>query len=255
MQILRLFVALTALLMLPVVYAQDLASTCHASSSYDLTLQPKGLLFDRPTPAPQRVELQDGALHTDSKAVTLRAEDQDRIALFERQLRVLVPRVRTVARHGLSVAVQTLREQAAQLPLSAPGRSLLERRLDAWQTTLLQRITSSNSTHDWQGDVAQAYAQKVGAELVPIVTSDLGQQAVSAAMSGDLQKAADLRDQATGMLTGIEPLMRQRMQALRPEIAALCPAIDKLMVLQQGIRGANGQLLNLIQPDMPAGGP
>jgi len=29
------------------VQAQDLAATCHASSSYDVTLQPQGVLFDQ----------------------------------------------------------------------------------------------------------------------------------------------------------------------------------------------------------------
>ncbi|CAM5572602.1 hypothetical protein [Rhodanobacter lindaniclasticus] len=38
------------LLMAAPAQAQDLAATCHASSSYDVTLRPQGVLFDRPRP-------------------------------------------------------------------------------------------------------------------------------------------------------------------------------------------------------------
>jgi hypothetical protein len=66
-------------------------------------------------------------------------------------------------------------------------------------------------------------------------------------MSGDLQTAASLRDRAASLATELQPRMQQRMQALRPQIHALCPAIDQLASLQQGVRGSNGQLLNLLQ--------
>ena len=37
------------------------------------------------------------------------------------------------------------------------------------------------------------------------------------------------------------------MQALQPQIAALCPAIRRLAELQQGVRGADGRPLDLLQ--------
>jgi len=88
------------------LHAQDLAATCHASSSYDVTLKADNLLFDRAAPAPFHVELQQGALRTDGAAVRLNAEDQDRLALFERELRALAPGVRTVAQSGVGMAGQ-----------------------------------------------------------------------------------------------------------------------------------------------------
>ena len=103
---------LLLLLILPcfatVLHAQDLATTCHASSSYDVTVNADSLLFDRSTPAPLRVELQQGTLHTDGVAVHLNAENQDRLALFERELRALVPRVRAVAQDGVDMALQAM---------------------------------------------------------------------------------------------------------------------------------------------------
>ena len=43
--------------------------------------------------------------------------------------------------------------------------------------------------------------------------------------------------------------LQQRMQALRPQIAALCPSIRRLAELQQGVRDGNGRPLNLLQID------
>lgn len=231
------------------VAAQDLASTCHASSSYDLTLQSGGLLFDRASPAPMRVRVHQGELETDGQRVPLQAEEQDRLALFERQLRALVPRVKQLARQGVDTAVQTLSDQAGELGLSAQTRAELDRRLAAQAAVIKQRIDASHSTHDWQGDAARQYADQIMADLMPLVAGDLGQQALTAAMSGDLDGAARLRDQAAHLATNLQPLLQRRLASLRPQVEALCPAIDRLAELQQGVRGANGQPLRLLQVD------
>lgn len=235
------------LLMAAPAHAQDLAATCHASSSYDVTLRPQGVLFDRPTPAPMRVEVHDGSLRTDGVAVALTAPQQDRLSVFERDLRALAPRVRQVAQNGVDMAAQALREETAGLGLATATRTEFDRRLAAHASELKQRIAGSQSTHDWQGDLIQQYANQVSADLMPLVAGDLGQQAIDAAMSGDLQAAANLRDRAGSLATTLQPRLQQRMQALRPQIEALCPAIQRLARLQQGLRDAHGQPLNLLQ--------
>jgi hypothetical protein len=226
--------------------AQDLASVCQASSSYDVTLQSQSLLFDRPQPAPFRVVLRDGSLQTDGQAVTLRPDEQDRLSLFERQLRALEPRAKAVARNGVDLLAKAVRDETAQLSLSGETQAELDRRLAARAQELKQRITTSESTHDWQGDMADRYANQIASDIMPLLASDLGQQAVNAAVSGDLQAAASLRDRATDLATELRPRLEQRMQALRPQLQALCPDIQRLAELQQGIRASNGQPLNLI---------
>ncbi len=229
------------------VQAQDLAATCHASSSYDLTLRPQGALFDRAAPAPMRVELHDGGLRTDGVAVALTPAQQDRLSVFERDLQALAPRVRQVAQNGVDMAAQALREEMAGLGLAAATRAEFDRRLAAHATELKQRIARSQSTHDWQGDLIQQYADQVSADLMPLVAGDLGQQAIDAALAGDLQAAASLRDRAGSLVTTLQPRLQQRMQALRPQIEALCPAVQRLARLQQGLRDAHGQPLHLLQ--------
>lgn len=239
------------LLLLPMlavapVQAQDLAATCHATSSYDVTLQPNSLLFDRPSPAPMRVVISHGTLTADGVAVRLNDEDQDRLSLFERDLRALAPRVRTVAENGVDIAVQGLHAEAAGMGLSADTMSQLDQRMGADASALKQRIAASNSTHDWQGSAMDQFTSKLENDLLPLVAGDLGQQAINAAMSGDLQAAASLRDRAADAATQLEPRMRARMQALRPQIEALCPSIRKLASLQQGIRDNHGRPLDLL---------
>lgn len=239
------------LLLLPLfalpLHAQDLAATCHATSSYDVTLRPDGLLFDRPSPVPMRVEIAHGTLRVDGVSVPMGPEDQDRLSLFEHDLRALAPRVRTVAEHGVDVAVQGLRAEASGMGLSADTQAELNTRLAADAVSLKQRLAASNSTHDWQGNAMDAISSQIEGDLLPLVAGDLGQQAINAALNGDLQGAADLRDRATNLATQLEPRMQQRMQVLQPQVAALCPAVRTLAHLQQGLRDAQGRPLNLLQ--------
>ena len=241
--------ALVLLLSLATVaaHAQDLATTCHATSSYDLTIAPDHLLFDRPQPAPRQVELRDGSLRTDGAAVSLRPDEQDRLALFERELRALAPRVKAVAANGVDLMVTAMHEESARLSLGPDTRAELDRRVAARASELKQRLAASHSTHDWQGNLADQYANQIASDLLPLVANDLGQQAMNAAMTGDLQAAANLRDTAADLSTQLRPRLEQHMQALAPQIRALCPSVQRLAELQQGIRGAGGQPLDLLQ--------
>lgn len=229
------------------LHAQDLPATCHASSSYDVTLRPGRLLFDRNAPAPMRVEISQGTLRVDGASVPLSAQERDRLTLFERDLRALAPQVREVARHGVDIAVRGLHDEATNMGLGADTQVRVDEQLATDATSLKQRITASDSTKDWQGDAMSRYVSQTENNLIPLVAGDLGQQALNAALSGDLQTAADLRDRAASLATTLQPRMLQRMQALRPQIEALCPAIRQLARLQQGLRDAGGQPLNLLQ--------
>jgi hypothetical protein len=229
------------------LHAQDLSTVCHATSSYDLTVRPDQLIFDRPAPAPTRVVISHGVLITDGQQVALNDEDQDRLALFQQDLRALMPRVKAVAQHGVDVTMQAVQEESVGLDLDADMRAELDSRLSADAAELHQRIAASQSTHDWHGDAANQYAHRVIGDVAPLLASALGQQAVNAALSGDLQQAASLRDRASNLAGGFQPRLQRRLQVLRPSIQALCPDIQRLSELQQGIRAINGRWLNLVQ--------
>jgi hypothetical protein len=226
--------------------AQDLSGTCHASSSYDLTVASDSLVFDRAGPAPRQIQLHNGKLGIDGAPVHLNTEDRDRLALFEQQLRALVPKARGVADNGVDLAVKAVRAETAGLGVSADTQAQLDAKLAARGAELKRRIAASISTHDWQGDAFDRYADDIAADIAPLLAADLAQQAVSAAVNGDLDAAASLRDRAADLTGDLRPRLERRMQALRPQVQALCPSIKRLYELQRDVRGANGRPLDLL---------
>lgn len=231
------------------VHAADLSTTCHASSSYDVTVQPDSLMFERSAPAPFHVQVMRGSLRADGAPVALNAEAQDRLSLFDRDLRALVPRIRALASNGVDIAVQALHGEEAGMGLAPDTRAEFDRRLAVHANELKQRIATSRSTRDWQGPAMDQTIDRMTSDLLPLLAGDLGQQAINAALAGDLQAAADLRDRATDLTTRLQPRLQQRMQALRPQIQALCPAIRQLADLQQGLPDGHGHALNLLEID------
>ncbi|NCT67669.1 MAG: YggN family protein [Rhodanobacteraceae bacterium] len=248
MRLLPLLIAANALAVHAAAHAQDeFTAACQASSSYDLTVAADKLVFDRAAPAPRRLELSAGQLRADGAAVRLNTEDGDRLALFERELRELLPKVRAVAQRGVDLALQGARAEAAGLGLGADTRAELDRRLSAHGAELRRRIATSTSTHDWQGEAGARYVDAILADLAPLLAADLGEQAMTAALGGDPNAAAALRQRAALLDGRVEQRLRQRMQALRPQVQALCPAIHHLAELQDGVRGADGRALDLLE--------
>jgi hypothetical protein len=236
-----------ACLLVPAVHAQSLAATCHASTSYDITLAAGSVQFDRAQPAPRRVEMHDGQLRVDGAQVALGTEDSDRVALFEQDVRALEPRVKAVAVHGVDLAVDAIRQQARQAAPQAAASGELDARLDAQARAIKARIAASHSTRDWQGAAFDRYVDNVAADIVPLLAGDLAQQALSLAISGDLAGAAALRGRTASLLGDTQARVRQRLQALRPQLQALCPDIRRLDAIESGI-GARpgGSRLDLI---------
>ena len=225
----------------------DFADVCHASSSYDLTIASTGLLFDRPQVAPRRIELRAGKITLDGTALRLNTEEGDRIVLFEQELRALVPKVKTVASNGVDLAMKAMRSETAGLGASEETLAALDAKLIARGSELKRRIAASASTHDWQGDAIERYATDIAADIAPLLAADLGEQAVAAALSGDVDAAAGLRDHAVDLNGGLRQRLERRMQALRPQIEALCPSVRRLYELQHGVHDANRQSLDLLE--------
>ncbi|WP_426286501.1 DUF2884 family protein [Luteibacter sp. E-22] len=230
------------------VAAQDLGTTCQVASTYDLTVRPDSLVFERADAAPRSVRMQDGALLTDGRAVSLRPDEQDRVALFERNVRALVPKVKAIANDGVDLAARAVRDEAATAAPGAVGSGELDRVLNARVADIKRRIAASQSTRDWQEDAMRAYAQEIVSDVTPILTQDVGGEAMALAMNGDLQGAAALRDRVASVSTGGQARVVARLEAaLKPRIQALCPSIRQLGDLQSGLHDATGRPLLLLE--------
>lgn len=231
------------------VSAQDLATTCRIASTYDLTVRPEALVFDRAEPPPRTVRMHDGTLETDGRQVPLRPDEQDRVTLFERQVRALIPKAKAIANDGVDLAARAVRDEASTAAPSAVDSGELDQVLNSRVADIKRRIAASQSTRDWQEDAMRAYAQEIVSDVGPILTSEVGGEAMQLAMNGDLQGAAALRDRVAKVSTGGQARVVARLEtALRPRIQALCPSIRQLVDLQSGLHDASGKPLLLIEP-------
>lgn len=230
--------------------AQGLDHACRVASTYDLTIRPDVLLFERPQVAPRSVRMHDGSLSTDGRAVALRPDEQDRVSLFESRLRELVPKAKAIASDGVDLAARAVRDEAAMAAPDAVASGELDRTLNARVADIKQRIASSQSTRDWQEDAMRTYAQEIVSDIAPILTQDVGSQAMQLALSGDLQGAAALRDRVAGITTnGQARVLAKLNAALGPRVKALCPTVRQLQDLQSGLHDADGRPLVLLEND------
>lgn len=228
--------------------AQDIDHSCRVASSYDLTVRPDSLVFDRAQGVPRTVRMQDGALSTDGRTVALRPDEQDRVALFERNVRLLVPRAKALASDGVDIAARAVRDEAATAAPGAAASGDLDRALTARTADIKRRIAASQSTRDWQEDAMRAYAQEIVSDITPILTEDVGGEAMQLAMNGDLQGAAALRDRVAAVSTGGQARVVARVEAaLRPRVQALCPSVRQLLDLQSGLHDKGGHPLSLLE--------
>jgi len=227
----------------------ELADVCHASSSYDLTVTPDALVFERSSSSPRRVEWRGGALRVDGARVALDAEGGDRLALFDRELRDLVPKVKAVAGHGVDLVMATLHAQVDALSPSPDARAQVERRLAQTADTLRQRVARSTSTRDWQPYALEAEAESALDDVAEVLAQDTGRRSVQAALDGDVQGALALPAQAGDLAMQLRPKIERRLRELRPQVAALCPSVRRLAELQEGVRDAHGKPLDLVSID------
>jgi hypothetical protein len=227
---------------------QDIDHSCRVASSYDLTVRPDSLVFDRVQGVPRTVRMQDGALSTDGRAVALRPDEQDRVALFERNVRLLVPKAKALASDGVDIAARAVRDEAATAAPGAAASGDLDRALNARTADIKRRIAASQSTRDWQEDAMRAYAQEIVSDITPILTEDVGGEAMQLAMNGDLQGAAALRDRVAAVSSGGQARVVARVEAaLRPRVQALCPSVRQLLDLQSGLHDNGGHPLSLLE--------
>ena len=92
------------------------------------------------------------------------------------------------------------------------------------------------------------YAQEIVSDIMPLLTQDVGSEAMQLAMNGDLQGAADLRDRVSSVSTGAQGRVAAKVTAaLRPRVQALCPQVHQLGELQSGLHDASGRPLLLLE--------
>lgn len=243
-------IALACLLSVGVAHAQDLSGVCRASTSYDVTLRADSLLFQRAAPTARSIVLSRGALRVDGREIALNEEDRDRVALIERDVRALVPRVKTIARRAVDLGAQAVREEVAAYAPQAVDDPQFTQILDAHKRGLKARIAASVSTRDWSEQDLNRIVDDAATELFPIVAGDAAQQALGALTGGNAPAANALAMGPSGLQAELESRVRAKMLTLAPDVRALCPTLDEINTLQLGINAKlPGGALDLLDID------
>lgn len=231
--------------------AAELETTCRAESTYDLDIGAQWLVFQRQPGRPAEVRVGGGQLQVDRADTPLNLADRDRLVLFEQVLRDLVPDVKAVAKRGVDLALDAVREEMRSLTGAAPNAEA-QARLQARRDQMHARIDASTSTRDWQGEAFEREMQAVASELVPLLGADVARRAMELAMAGDLAGAGALQRRAQALPQSLRARVEESLAPLRPEVARLCPRIEELAGLNAGMSlrlddGARLELLRLRQ--------
>ena len=225
--------------------------TCRTSSDYDITLTSAALQFDRKTAPPQRLGMRRGALSVGNTAVALGADNRQRVVTFETRVRDLVPKIKTIAAHGVDLMVLAIREEAAKTSPNSAANPQINARVDARARELKLKIANSATSKEWHVDALQSYMAVMLSDVAPLLTGDLAQQAVDRTLKGDLAGVVALKDRATALRASLETRIRDNLELLQPDIAKLCPSLRELDRLETGMTQGlpDGTRLNLIKVD------
>lgn len=213
---------------------EQLAATCGTESSYDLSIGPDWLHFQRDHAVASQVSVGGGRLRVDGAPVELSLSDRDRLVLFEQVLRDLVPDVKTVARQGVDLALDAVRAEIRDVTGSPPGPQA-ESRMVQRRDALHARIDASRSTLEWQGEAFEREMQAMANEIIPLLAADVARRGMELAMAGDMAGASALQRRAQALPTTMRARIEASLQPLQPQVARLCPRVRELAELNAGL--------------------
>lgn len=226
----------------------ELAGTCGAESTYDLSIGPQWLHFQRDQSRPEEVRVGAGRLQLGRDDTPVNLEDRDRLVLFEQVLRDLVPEVKALAKRGVDLALDAVREEMRSVTGVAPGAQA-EAQMRSRRDQVHARIDASTSTRDWQGEAFEREVQAMANELVPLLAAEVARRGMELAMAGDMAGAAALQRQAQALPQTMRARIERSLVPLQPEVARLCPRVHELAELNRGmsLRLDDGRSLELLR--------
>lgn len=222
---------------------------CEVESDYDLKIGQDALTFSRESGTPANVEMRGGQLFVDGTKQVLSAADTRRIEQFERDIRALVPEVKGIALEAVGIATEAVLQVATAFVGDAQPQSL--KRLEQLGANISHRIEVSADTAEWRDDEFDAAIAELTAELVPMIVGDITAAAVSAALSGDADKVAEIEARAEQLEKEIDTRVEARADALEARAETLCPRVIALDQLESELelRLGDGSTLDLVQAE------
>ena len=243
-----LAIALGAAIAMP-AFAHSHIGDCGLHSNYSLSIKPDRLVFKRATGAPTEVEIADGTLRVDGALVATDAADQKRLRDAEREIRAIVPEVKTIAREAIAIAFDAIGQVSAAFAKDGDAARASASRIARAGRQIDRRIADTDSFDHWQDADVDALVESTIATLIPELVGNVTAQALKVAFSGDEAAAAELEARASGIEKSVERAVEKQSADLERRAMELCPRLRALDRVESELelRLADGSRLDLVR--------
>lgn len=248
MQRLLLAAAISLAAIAPANAHRHFELSCAVNSNYEVSLDGKGLRFERDKGAPAKVVMHAGHLHVDGREVVLSDADHRRVAEYEATVRALVPQAKIVARDAIEIAFTAVAEVAVAFS-NDPHHSDVRDRLERVRAGVLEKVDESFDKRPWRQTQLDDIVESTVSELIPVLVGDIAGTAIRIALSGDETAAKELERRTDKLEHDIERRIDTQTEQLAARAEALCPMIAQLASLEASldVRVNGGARLDLLE--------
>lgn len=244
----KLSLALAAALLVPMSQAMakvHVDTHCEIDSKYDLKVEANRLIFSR---SDSEVAFSQGQLSIDGNAVVLSRADSERVAAFEREVRALIPEIKTIAADAVDIAFTAL-ERVVDTFSSEANRAGFVSELAAMRGEIREAVANAQSSEAFNESAFQDRIEGFVSRIAPRIAGEFAAQAVTAALSGDEGAARNIEERANRLEKEIEASVEAPARALEARVNALCPRVEALDRIDNELelRLPNGDPLNLLE--------
>ena len=222
--------------------------SCDMHSDYKVQLAPDALRFERSDPG-TRIELRQGALLVDGKAVKVSDADREKLQRFEQELRAMLPEARAIALEAIDIAYSAVEHVMRTFASDSASADRSIARLESDRKAMRAKLEAQAGTPWFDEREFERLVESTVASVVPEVVGDVTAAAVKAALSGDEHAVEEIERKAERMEKEIERDVEAKADALGMRAEKLCPRLTELDRIESSlsVRLADGRPLNLLE--------
>ena len=245
-----LALALGAAVSMP-AFAHTHVGDCGLSSDYSLSIKSDRLVFKRSSGTPREVEIADGSLRVDGRLLATSAADEHRLREAEREVRALVPEVKSIARDAVAIAFSAIGQVSAAFARDTDAARASAERIERAGRELDRKIAETDSFDHWQSADVDRIVEDTMATVVPELVGNVAAQALRVAFTGDEAAAAELEARANGIERSVERAVEKQSADLERRAMSLCPRLRALESAEDelDVRLPDGRRLDLVRVD------
>ena len=221
--------------------------SCDLRSDYRLQLAPDALRFENERSS-HRIEIRQGTLTIDGKAVTLSAADRKRLEAFEQEVRALMPEARAIALEAIDIAYTAVGHVMRAFASDKESAERAIARLESDRKAMVAKV-EGGAGNPWfdEREFEKLIASTV-ATVIPEVVGSVTAVAIKAALSGDEDAVAAIERKAERLEKDVEREVERRADELERRADKLCPRLVELDKIESSleVRLADGRPLNLM---------